>query len=206
MNTFIVERGYGSFHIFRKIRNHEHFFARSRMTGEVPSVESAEDLMPRWRSWSSNNIRQEELANNYFNNPAEYASMQHFILRCARWNALAKSHRSGRATLRKRYRDVIIGVRLPDDRPSYMHYYRTLCVDYIGHFCTTNTHRMMSLVVQPGADDDEKDSFARLHEDIQQYLDKRVARWPRPSKSRLHRMEQPTEEEWARDWEEGDVI
>jgi hypothetical protein len=197
----------GSLELFRKIMVHERFFARSKTTGEVPSLENAVLLIPKWNSWSKKNVRESELG-SFFNNPDEYASFQRFVLRCARWNVLAKSHRSASVRTWKRYKDVIIGVKLPPGRPSYVP------SDWIDQetFCLHHNYRMMNLVVQPGHGDDQQ-LFARLHEEIQQYIDEgrlrycgqSVTRRYGSSRNRPHRMEQPTAEEWARDWEEDDV-
>jgi hypothetical protein len=123
----------------------------------------------------------------------EYQLIRKFLLQCARYLVIGDQHSLNHA------KNLCIGVRLPPGCSdiSFMQLFVALHGPMAGF--KEEEVPQWCITIKPG-DGADREHYAKLHEELQAEIDM----W-RPMEESLYRVAQPTEDEWKREWEEGDV-
>jgi hypothetical protein len=125
-----------------------------------------------------------------------YAPVDQLVQQCAHWNVLA---RQAPCSV-KRYEHIRIGVRVPPG--GDVERYLSACCAPMAYFGPGNERRLC-IVVQPAAGEEGKRN-AELHEAVQGEVDWWMLRREEGYFKSLYRVEQPSLEEWEKEWVDGD--
>ena len=194
---------YGSplFNLFNEIRRNEHEFSIG--SDCPPTLEEVVQRSQRGRRDFTANFPNPTASAAMRNCDPDYAPVNQFVLQCARWNVLANRELYNVTSPSERYTNIRLCVRIPpNSADADMQQLLNSCMNLIAWFGTGNRHRMC-IVVQPSTGKNQQRA-AELHETVQQMIDTRVEKWRKGGVlTQLYRVEQPGEEEWKKEWEEG---